>query len=448
MKRWICIVLVLCLTLTLAACGGKETGSTEPTESADALSTLRSDMTLPVMAVAIFQCASAEEDILGMLQQEYPNWLSRMDFISQIPEERIIVTGDSMVFRKMICIVPRDPKASVTVIRTEAVDYDVVEETVLYHSDTGEPILMVADMGNGTEILVEVTEPEGRGISWNAYWEYYEVYPEDAYTGHLVMNFTPMAEKTEYQLYQEMGWFHPEAVLLEGGIWVSDYGYALELYADGYADLYETRDDGAYHLSYSGTWAWDGEFLNLDLAHTMNSEDVIQGDFPVLTDPYESGWLALGTCADGTRIPYFWSAEEFDELAPASSDDLVPYNNALSEGWRVPEFEELENSFWLSCYCDYGLELMWDSDIGGEARIYDVNEYGAYKVSYTGSWQLEEGYLHLTLIPKNADGIFVDSSFPVLTLDGQLWIGRDEYGMALPHFYSDLMRDVLEQPKG
>ena len=36
----------------------------------------------------------------------------------------------------------------------------------------------------------------------------------------------------------------------------------------------------------------------------------------------------------------------------------------------------------------------------------------------------------------------------VLMLDGELWIGRNEYGIGLPHFYADTLADVLNQPKG
>ena len=87
-------------------------------------------------------------------------------------------------------------------------------------------------------------------------------------------------------------------------------------------------------------------------------------------------------------------------------------------------------------------------DNAGEVIIYDVADSGAYTVSYTGSWSFEDGMLHLMLVPKNADGYFIDDSFPILMLDEQLWLGRNEYGNCLPYFYSDMMADILWQPKG
>jgi hypothetical protein len=59
-----------------------------------------------------------------------------------------------------------------------------------------------------------------------------------------------------------------------------------------------------------------------------------------------------------------------------------------------------------------------------------------------------DGMLHLTLIPKSGDATFVDASFPVLILDGYLWIGRNDDGIALPYFHADQQADTLKQPKG
>lgn len=127
-----------------------------------------------------------------------------------------------------------------------------------------------------------------------------------------------------------------------------------------------------------------------------------------------------------------------------------PYEYALSEGWRVPELSQLMDTFWLS-RSGYALELADDSvpgDKGGWAKLYDVDEIGAYTESYSGSWQYEDGMLYLSLVPANGNGVFVDDSFPVLTLDGELRIGRTANGTGLPHFYSDMLMDTLEQPKG
>ena len=127
-----------------------------------------------------------------------------------------------------------------------------------------------------------------------------------------------------------------------------------------------------------------------------------------------------------------------------------PYDYALSEGWHVPELSQLMDTFWLS-WSGYALELADDSvpgDNGGWAKLYDVDEIGAYTESYSGYWQYEDGMLHLSLVPAKGNGVFVDDSFPVLMLDGELRIGRTSNGTGLPHFSSDMLMDTLEQPKG
>ncbi len=126
------------------------------------------------------------------------------------------------------------------------------------------------------------------------------------------------------------------------------------------------------------------------------------------------------------------------------------YDYAQSEGWQVPELSELIDTFWLS-WSGYALELADDSvpgDNGGWAKFYDVDEIGAYTESYSGYWQYEYGLLHLSLVPANGNGVFVDDSFPVLMLDGELRIGRTSDGTGLPHFSSDMLMDTLQQPKG
>jgi len=139
---------------------------------------------------------------------------------------------------------------------------------------------------------------------------------------------------------------------------------------------------------------------------------------------------------------YFWRIRE------SNTED--PYMDAVSQGWQVPELSQLMNTFWLS-WNGYALELADDSvpgDNGGWAKLYDVDEIGAYTESYSGSWQYEDGLLYLSLVPANGNGVFVDDSFPVLMLDGELRIGRTANGTGLPHFYADTLMDTLEQPKG
>lgn len=219
-----------------------------------------------------------------------------------------------------------------------------------------------------------------------------------------------------------------------------------------------TDYEGHYQISYTNNEFPDRSFYHKDLAIIGDSLYYGCGN---------DRWYATvdhigfgGTEYSLTMLPedtlllrQYWEQEGFRSVAHdwytrTSGED--PYTYAISQGWRFPEFQELRNSFWLSHWCDYALELTEDSipgDNGGWAAIYDVDEIGAYTQSYTGSWQYADGQLHLTLVPAG-NGYLVDDSFLVLMLDGELWIGRNAYGTGLPHFYADTLDDVLEQPKG
>ena len=142
----------------------------------------------------------------------------------------------------------------------------------------------------------------------------------------------------------------------------------------------------------------------------------------------------------------YWEQEGFRSVSHGwytriSGED--PYTHAISQGWRLPERWEMEDSFWLSIG-SYALELTAD---GSRAAIYDVDAIGAYTEAYSGTWKYADGQLRLSLQGQGKNQT-VEDSFPVLMLDGQLWIGRSSSGAALPHFYADTLADVLVQPKG
>ena len=338
MKRRL-FILLLGLFLLLSACGGKEQTATEetnppiqptvPSGQTDALSALREDMKPPLIAVADFGFPALSEEfgIMDYLWDKYPRWIEERDFIRNIPEERIVRTTDCYGdWVQLLCIVPRDPAStvSVTVTRCDPETYEQLETREAYHSETGEPIFLLADIAEHITVTVVVIDSEGRGVSWIPYWDNAHPIPEDGYYGALMMDFTPISEKTAYE-------------------------------------------------------------------------------------------------------------------------------NAISQGWYVPELAELMGTEWLSQMNFYAMDLMDNSvpgDNGGWVTIYDQNMIGAYTQSYSGSWDYADGMLHLSLVPEFEDGYLVDDSFPVLMLEGELWIGRNEDGIGLPHFFENQQEDTLEQPKG
>ena len=218
-----------------------------------------------------------------------------------------------------------------------------------------------------------------------------------------------------------------------------------------------TDYEGRYWISYINNERPDRSFYDQEM-------EFVDGE--LYPDCGNNQWFATvdyigagGTEYSLTMLPegtlllrQYWEQEGFRSVAHGwytRLSDEDPYSYAISQGWRFPELWELMNSEWRS-WLGYAMDLMEDSvsgDNGGWVTVYDVNENGAYTESYTGTWQYDNGFLYLSLVPKG-NGYLVDDSFPVLMLDGELWIGRNANGTGLPYFYSDTLADVLNQPKG
>jgi len=477
MKR-ICAGLLAGLLLSLAACAqvpGPETTAptlapgpekptelTEPAQPTDPLSTLRAAMKPPVIAVANlgFPELSEEYEIMDYLLDEYPQWMAQQDYLANIPGERIIRTCGYDAWANLLCIVPRDPDSSVMVRVMQYLDHEpYTREYVVYSSDSGDPILLLADIAEDILVTVEVVDSQGRGVRWWPYWDGYEVIPEEDYSGAHVMNFTPTSEKTSYQRALESGWTVPEDGSLRNHMWQSDWDYRLELYYDpgenfdGGAYIYEYDYSGTdaydpYIITYQGVWRYHDGTLYLELGD--NSGNPLTTQLRILTHPDHYGWLGIYPTEDGVGLPQFHDYSDYDELRPLGTDATSPYENALFQGFRPPTAEELVNTEWVSD-CRYALDLLDDGvpgDNAGEATLYDVSADGAYTVSHTGTWQLKEDTLHLLLVPQAGDGVFIDDSFPVLILDETLWLGRNGQGNCLPGFSSDMLADILFQSKG
>ena len=459
-KRICSFVLIFVLFLSLTACDGDPTSETQepvvPTEPivqtdpTDALEKFRTDMGDMVMAIADFGFPelSEEFEIMDYLMDEYPNWLEEHDFIGRIPEERIVRTCDYDAWGNLLCIVPQDPASSITVTITP--EFSQAEE--FYRSETGEPVLLLADIAEDKSICVTVTAPDGEKVSHMPYWEYLDDPADD----RPILVFSPDSEKTAYQNAMSYGWTVPDESFRTNHYWQSDSGCLVELdyepdeLYDGWVCIYCDDGYGVYVYWYVGNWRYDDGKLYLRLENVDLVSPVIEGEFPVLMDPYGSDWVTIFRDENGVGLPWFEDYIECDELMPAPDDSISPYDYAISEGWRLPELWELVNTNWNS-HLGYGLDLLDDGvsdDNGGWAKVYDIDEIGAYTESYSGSWRYEDGMLYLSLVPKFEDGYLVNDSFPVLMLDGQLWIGRNSEGFGIPHFPSDMLADVLQQPMG
>lgn len=461
MKRFSLCALIIAILLSLCACGidwANETPEAPAaTESSDALSALRADMKPPVMAVAHFGFPELSDDfgIMDYLMDEYPKWLEAHDFIRNIPQERIVLTSGYDAWGQLLCIVPRDPDSTVAVNVTTYLDHEPYEqETVAYRSESGDPILLLADTSDNVEVSVVVTDSEGRGVTWLPYWGTAEPIPEDGYYGALVMEFTPVSEKSAYEAAVDIGWLIPDRDSLADSSWYSYYGYCLDLYDnpgqgyDGDAFIYEDDGTGIYETAYQGRWAYSDGMLHLELENLTDSTQVIRGDFPVLADPFGGGWLDIFRTEEGVGLPLFDEYLEYDELSATNPFEMDGYEYYQSEGWMQPDLEELTYN-WVSY--GYALDLMENSvpgDNTGEAAIYEIGDYGEYTQTYTGSWQYEEGLLHLSLFSVVDDGVYIDDSFPVLVFDGELWLGRSECGTGLPYFTDEMRAEFFTKSEG
>ena len=207
MKRIICVLLSVCMLLSLVACGGDNdpsTGTTEPAaptegneptkipETTD--STLASDVTPTTEppaptedcddpSLAIFRQAMVETpqlfaaaffgyvpqntDPFAVMREAAPQLCEDLPFLLTIRENNIIGS-----FGYLFCIVPADENATVAVNRrpwnAETESYE--EPEVLYRSESGSPILVMCpneDWIPDTEVVI--TDSSGTVTIWSPY---------------------------------------------------------------------------------------------------------------------------------------------------------------------------------------------------------------------------------------------------------------------------------------
>ena len=409
-----------------------------PVSPEASLSSLRQAMegTPKFFAVAYFGFHE-NRDPFAVMQENAPALCEEYPFLLEFPEERIIgESGD------LFCIVPLDENATVAVSKGYWDDENQqnIYDDMLYSSAAGDPILLFCNNA-GWELDTEVYIS---GPSGEVFW-----YPQ---TNSL---------EPAYQFLMKPD--NPEPIDLIGSwelAWTEVEGdWSDEEQGTRWIEIY-TAASGDLLMSY-GSWEFpDNDFYNellmIDLRGMYdrcgNDEWVADVDY---VGPWDTTYTITLTTDDILiKQNYFLldgaPSVSYEYFRRVMGNSESPYDYALSEGWQVPELSQLMDTFWLS-WSGYALELADDSvpgDNGGWAKLYDVDEIGAYTESYSGYWQYEDGLLHLSLVPAKENGVFVDDSFPVLMLDGELRIGRTATGIGLPHFYSDMLMDTLEQPKG
>jgi hypothetical protein len=280
------ISLLLCLGL-LASCGSN------PSETPDTLTALRDRMGPSVIGTAYLGSLEAppEGGILPTLAAEFPDWMTEMDFVAAIADQRILGTRG-----EIYCIVAKDPDSAVTVNRVTHTDGAFPVAETVYQSQSGEPILILDDQREGTLLAVEVTDSQGHTVIWYPVWEIAEC----ASIENPLWDFGPEIQYDAYQALLDGGWYVPGVLEMAGTLWTSDAGWALELSdEEDFAIRYRMEADGTHLPTHEGRWSMESELLVLEL-EPLAEGDAIRGSFPVLMGP--DGVLWLGPVDDGAAI--------------------------------------------------------------------------------------------------------------------------------------------------
>lgn len=490
MKKLIAILLAIVLLSMITGCSQSHgdstipTGTQKPNETADAsqpesaetpetnkpadvettqpvpldtISSLRAQMQEKLIAVADFGFPELSEryGIMDYLQDKYPWWLEEYEFVRDMPEEQIILTCDYGTPANLVCIVPADAGVTIRVNVGCTMDESPYEKwSIVYQSESGEPILLLANDADGMKVTVDITDGNAQETTWYPYKGATEPFPGDARSDGLVFDFAPVYDGNAYEDASAQGWFAPETEAFQTyHYWRSDYRYLLELnyepdgMYDGRLWLYDYCGMSElvgeeFSANYNGYWYYRNGVLHLDLDDYVFNK--IPVELSVLTNTEDASNIVIFCAEDSTGLPQFRENMKYDVLKTRASDAMSFYDYALYEGWRLPELHELNNTGWQSDL-GYYLELKDDAvpgDNNGNAALYDVSENGAFTLTYTGAWSYADGMLHLLLVPQN-NGQFIDDNFPVLMLDGQLMICLNEYGNGLPNFTVETMADVL-----
>ena len=422
---------------------------TEPAESVteeSSLESLRQTMagTPQLFAVAYFGYREAQDpglsvDPIAVLQESAPELCAQMPFLTRIPADRIIgQNGD------LFCIVPLDPDATVAVNKGywDSENQQHIYDDMLYSSSTGDPILLLCNnSGWEPDCQLYISGPSG-----DLFW--YPQTDELEPMGQFINKPDNAPAPTEMIGSWELAWTEVEGYLTDeeqGTVWIEIFSAA----SGGLLMNYTTRDFPHKNF-YNEPMTIDQRELHFNCG---NREWVADLDF---VGPFDTTY-ALTLREDGVLIKqnYFLldgaPSVSYEYFCPVAETAESSYEYARSQGWQPPDLSELADTFWLSQWCGYALELNDSShpgDTAGLAAIYSVDEIGAYTRSHSGSWNYEDGMLHLCLIPETGSGQPIDEYFPVLVLDGALRICRTEDGTGLPYFYSDTLMDTLEQPMG
>lgn len=350
-KRCVSALLAMLLALSLAACGGESLGQkleqstlpagTEPVETKkeslaqnstapaetepgeEALEMLRWCMEpAPRIALAIAYLGNRSgEDTMPLadwLWETNPGLMTKMPFIGQIPEERILGGG----YGDLYCLVPRDDSTTLAVncVRWGGDPEPEVEE-VLYRSEYAQPVLVYVwyEMRLDQPIVqIQATAGNGAQVTWLPTFDpdYGTiVLPTDENDDPLILDFSLFGfleeegNDMEDWDFGDDGWLPPTDEGLADTSWACEE-WSMDLQrgsADpeffGTALLYHWSGDGEETPpAWQGVWRMEDDCLRLEIS--AEAGDGVCGSFPVLVDP-SGEHLFIQQADDGTCPPFF-----------------------------------------------------------------------------------------------------------------------------------------------
>lgn len=290
MKRLLCLLLALVMALALTACGSsdsggkrlpsldRQTGDTDvsgegdPTTAEADLSWLRDCLRSSGYIFGTVSFGYVEQQ-MELTAQEWANTMdpatcAMYSFIPEIPDEQIVGTEGCL-----LCVVPTDPNATVSVNRIrwhEDAPYFETEET-LYRSESGDPILLFVtddpNMPGYPAVQVNIVGDNGF-VDWyptaDVNWIDLAEDGEGRQRGYNFQADGPGAGS------DDIGWQAPTEAQLTSTVWAWDGEMADGKYAAGTLSLegnnersasltWQYADDAVYREIYTGTWAYSEE---------------------------------------------------------------------------------------------------------------------------------------------------------------------------------------------
>lgn len=208
--------------------GKPDTVTSEPTETTvpkkteEGLAELRQEMETAGCSFAAAWFGNATQEPVDpdtQMQQSAPELCKQLPFLLDIPEENVIGTVGNLY-----CIVPAEQVASVQIHMDAWDDEGNEHTTVLYESDTCEPVLLFRDASDWDSVTyVTITNADGSSFTW---------YPRCNTMGCLdnfyndedqpvIYDFSAYAEvlRAEYFEIMAEGWLSPTKWDLIGTSW-------------------------------------------------------------------------------------------------------------------------------------------------------------------------------------------------------------------------------------